>query len=632
MIKTGRHLYVFGPFRVDVAERLFLRDDKPVAITAKAFDTLVVLLENPGHLVTKAELLKSIWPDTVVEEQNVAVTVSMLRKALGDEGPEHRYIKTVARQGYRFVAEIKEAESEAPSEETHRGEVTIAQPPLQAPQTPALSIRRPSRIVAALLSVAAALVISAGAVLLVRKAAKVPSIRTLAILPFQSNDREPGAGYLRLGVADALTTRLAATGKVVVRPTTAVLEYSNTQMDPRAIGRAQKVDAVVSGDIYASGDQVRLNLQLLRVADGSIAWAAVLEGQQSRILELEREAEQRLARALSIRLLNEEGSNGGPSASSDATRLYLEGRYFWNKRTEQGLRRSIEAFQRATIADPQYAAAFSGLADSYALLASYGVEPANEAYPNAKAAAVKAVELDGRLAEAHTSLAMISFYYEWDWSKAEKAFRRSLDLNPNYALAHTWYALELAALGRSDEALTQIEAAYRLDPLSLSINTEIGRVYYSRRDYTRAAEALRKVIDLDPRFARAHTKLGMVYAAMKDYTAALHEFSEARDISGPDPYLDGLTGYAEAMFGRREAARAILSDLTAKAAHQFVPSFSMALVCTGLGDRNAAFEWLSRSVQDRSTYMVYVNADPLLDTIRSDPRFLRLLEAMHLAR
>src|ERR1017187_7218616 len=226
---------------------------------------------------------------------------------------------------------------------------------------------------------------------------------------------------------------------------------------------------------------------------------------------------------------------------------------------------------------------------------------------------------------------MICFYYEWNWRQAEREFRRSIELNPNYALAHTWYALELAALGRSDEASSQIQAAYQLDPLSMSTNTEVGRVFYWNRQYDQAIDVFKKVIDLDSHFARVHTRLGMAYAAKNDYSEALREFEVARGLSGPDPYLDGLRGYAAALSGNTTMARKILAELADRASRDFVPAFSIALVSLGLGDRNRALDWLSRGYQDRSTYMVYLNVDPLLDPLRSDRRFTELVDRMGLA-
>ncbi len=628
-----KRLYAFGPFRVDPAERLLWRDDKPVSITSKSFDVLVILLERAGHLVTKADLMKAVWPNCFVEDGSLAVTVSMLRKALGDE--DHACITTVSKQGYRFVSEVRETVKPEPEDE-----LPLPPPPqkssapMMESSTEAPPIRRSSfRHSALFLLVAFSGVLVAGLVLLshLRALASRPPVHSLLVLPFRSSKLDPARDYLCVGIAEDLTSNLAATGQLAVRPTTG-LESAKSTTEATAIGRAQKVDAVVFGDIEVSADRIRVDAKLVRVADSSVIWTRHFESAQARVLDLEHEMEDTIAQAIPIHVSPQEivRSPATMTINPAAFRLYLEGRYFWNKRTEQGLRRSIESFQQATLEDQYFAAAYAGLADSYALLASYGVEPAQQAYPTAKAAALKALQIDDGLSEAHTSLAMICFYYEWNWRQAEREFRRSIELNPNYALAHTWYALELAALGRSDEASSQIQAAYQLDPLSMSTNTEVGRVFYWNRQYDQAIEVFKKVIDLDSHFARVHTRLGMAYAAKNDYSAALREFEVARGLSGPDPYLDGLRGYAAALSGNTTMARNILAELADRASRDFVPAFSIALVSLGLGDRNRALDWLSRSYQDRSTYMVYVNVDPLLDPLRSDRRFTELVDRMGL--
>jgi tetratricopeptide (TPR) repeat protein len=280
--------------------------------------------------------------------------------------------------------------------------------------------------------------------------------------------------------------------------------------------------------------------------------------------------------------------------------------------------------------DQRFALAFAGLADSYTLLASYGVEPTKQAYPSAKTAALKALELAPSLAEAHTSLGMVAFYYEWNWPSAEDEFRRALELNPNYPLAHSWYALQLAAMGRLDESLTHMQRAADLDDLSPSTNTELGRIYYWRRQYDHAIAAYQRAIDLDPQFARAHARLGIVYAAQGHFSSAIREFKLARSLSGPDPYLDGLIGFAQASSGNKIGAKMILDDLIQRSKHEYVPAFSMAIICIGLRNRDEAFEWLQKAYQDRSTYMVWLKTDSLLDTVRPDRRFEHLLNQMGL--
>jgi DNA-binding winged helix-turn-helix (wHTH) protein/Flp pilus assembly protein TadD len=493
--------FEFGPFRLDPTERLLLRDGEAVPVTPKAFDTLLALVDRRGRLVEKSELMTAVWEDAFVEEGNIAVTVSMLRKALGDENKDPTYIQTIPKRGYRFICEVHEVAKSDPD---------------MAPSNDSPSV-----------------------------SAKLPRA-------------SPKVGISILALSCVAIT----------------IVFVHTRINQKIAWKQEPVAQSMPG-----GRETTIQKHL---------------------------------------------------PNSRVYQAYLEGRYFWNKRTDESLRRSVEYFQRATIEDPQYAPAFAGLADSYTLLASFGVEPASQAYPNAKVAALKALELDPSLAEAHTSLGMVSFYYEWNWQNAENEFRRSIELDPNYPLAHAWYALDLAAMGRLEESIAQVQRAAELDDLSLSINTELGRVYYCSRQYDRAIAAYRKAIDLDPQFARAHTRLGVTYAAQRHFADAVREFKQARSLSGPDPYLDGLLGFAQAFSGNARAARVLQEELTERSKHEYVPAFSMALISIGLRDRDQAFEWLSKSYQDRSTYMVWVRTDPLLDSVRSDPRFSVLLNQMGL--
>lgn len=641
-MSQGKRIYEFGRYRVDGDERLVWRDGKPVPLSGKPVDTLLLLLEHSGRLVEKSELLHEVWKDAFVEDGNVAVTISMLRKALQDDGAEHQYIQTVPRRGYRFVAEVRaivQNERERPvAEEAVRPPLEPEQasrPPGVSPEPAGIAPPRPARSRSVFWiapAVAVFLLVGIGVFLRVRTiSAARPMLHSVAVLPFRvlSSAEQVPVG---LTIADAVITDLGSYESIDVRPTSAILKYGNAAADPIAAGREQKVDAILTGNVEFAADHLRVNVQLVRVADASLIWAERFEEPAPQHSPLDDEIADRIVQAVASHF--GAGARNRAAArqpqNAKAYQLYMQGRYFWNKRTEEGLRRSIEYFQQATLEDGQYAAAYAGLADSYALLASYGVEPADQAYPNAKAAASRALQLDPSLAEAYTSLGMIAFYYEWNWLDAERQFRRSIALNPNYPLAHTWYALDLAAMGRCPEAVAQIERAHDLDPLSLSINTEVGRVFYWCRNFDRAVDSLRNALDLDQNFARAHTRLGMTYAAKRDFTSAIREFERARQLSGPDPYLDGLLAYAEGSSGQAAAARRRLNDLVRRSRGEFVPAFSVALACIGIGDRELALTWLAKAYQDRSTYMVYAKSDPLLDGVRSDPRFLELLKRMGL--
>lgn len=622
-----RRVYQFGAFSIDRLERQLLRDGIPVSVTAKAFDTLLLLVERRGHLVEKSEIMQTIWPDSFVEEGNVSVTIHMLRKALGDDGSECKYIETVAKRGYRFVGTVCEVVA---SESQLSG--TAADASVLLPEEVARWPGSSRRIVLSIVFLALiAMTVGFSVVRARRRSEAGAKIHSLAVLPFRSWNSEGTQDYFRFGLADAIITKLASTGQIIVRPTSAVLKYGDSFPDPVAVGREQRVDAILVGHIEALPDRVRATAQLVRISDGALLWADTFEEPSQQIFALEDEVAGRVAQSLSIQLPSETNSRvARGETDSKAYQLYRAGRYFWNKRTEQGLRRSIEYFQQATTEDAQYAPAYAGLADSYVLLDSYGVEPASEAYPIAKASALKALQLDDSLAEAHASLGMVYFYYEWNWSDAAKEFTRAIALNPNYTLAHSWYALNLGAIGRNDEALDQVLRAQVLDPLSLEINTVAGRIFYLSRRYDRSIDAYRKVIDLDSHYARAHARLGMTYAAQGSFGDAIHELAEAERLSGSDPYLEGLIGYVSAKSGDTVRARRLLQELSQHSRAHDVHAFSVALICIGLGERDQALFWLEKSYRDRSSYMVYAKTEPLLDPIRSDARFAALLHQMGL--
>jgi DNA-binding winged helix-turn-helix (wHTH) protein/TolB-like protein/Flp pilus assembly protein TadD len=622
--RQDRRVYKFGTFSVDESERQLLRNGVPISVTTKAFETLLLLVQRSGHLVERSEIIKAVWPGSFVEEGNLSVTIYMLRKALGDDGVELKYIETVAKRGYRFIGDarlVTTPEEQLSSSVFKRSFVLPARLRRYASST---------GIVFRIVFLTFVVMTVAFTVVRAWKQNEAGTkIRSLAVLPFRTWNPDVTQDYFRLGLADAIITKLASTGQIIVRPTSAVLKYSDSMADVLAVGREQNVDAILAGHIETPPDGIRANAQLIRVSDGKLLWAATIEESSQQVFALEDEVADKVAQALSIHLpSNADIRLKHRDINSKAYQLYLEGLYFWNKRTEEGLRRSIEYFQQAVTEDEQYAPAYAGLADSYVLLDAYGVEPASKAYPVAKATALKALQLDDSLAEAHASLGMVYFYYEWNWPEAAKEFKRAIALNPNYALAHSWYALNLVAMGRYDEALDQVRRAQALDPISLEINTVVGRIFYLSRKYDQSADAYRKVIDLDPHYARAHVRLGMTYAAEGNFADAIHEFEEAQRLSGPDPYLTGLLGYASARSGNRIKALKLRQQLTQSSRQKDVRAFSIALISIGLGEGDQALVWLARSYQDRSSYMVYAKTEPLLDSVRTDPRFATLLNQM----
>jgi DNA-binding winged helix-turn-helix (wHTH) protein/TolB-like protein/Flp pilus assembly protein TadD len=627
MTDQPRIAYELGRFRIDPLERLILCDGEAVPLTSKAFDTLLLLIQRRGRLVHKSEIMDSVWPDSFVGEHNLVVTISKLRKVLTNGDSEQKCIETVAKQGYRFVGKV----CEVAKPETELNVLPVEASPALLDVVPRhRSLSYSFYIIGVLV-----LTCLAFSIVLVRSRKRSDTageIRSLAVLPLRTLNADAAQAYLSLGLADAIITKLVSTGQVVVRPTSAVVQYVDSAASPLLIGREQKVDAVLSGSVQSLPNRIRITIQLVRVSDNSVLGADTFEEGTQQILELEDKVAERVSKSMSVhfpRISNVPAARKDTN-NAEAYELYLRGRYFWSIRTEEGLRRSIEYLQQATTKDPQYARAYAGLADSYVLLASYGVESPQKAYPAARGAALNALRLDNSLADAHASLGMIAFYYGWNWSESEQEFQQALALNPNDVGAETWYGLNLAAMGRVEEAIDLVQRAKEIDPLSPEINVVLGHLYYSSRQYEKAIDVYRKVIQLNPNFARAHMRLGMTYMAQHALGDSVHEYEEAKRLTGADPYVDGLLGCAEALSGNTAAAQKLLKELTLRSRDQYIPAFSIALVYIGLGERDRALEWLEQAYQDRSAYMVYAKTDPLLDPLRSDPRFISLLHRMRL--
>jgi DNA-binding winged helix-turn-helix (wHTH) protein/TolB-like protein/Flp pilus assembly protein TadD len=635
MKQVVQHLYEFGPFRIDPAERLLMRSRESIPLTAKAFDTLLLLVQRSGHLVEKSELISAVWTDSFVEEGNLTVVICTLRKALGDDNSERKYIQTVARRGYRFVGEVREiaeSEPERPMETLTLDRLSdVSQPefvPKEVQHWPRFSAAK-----AALYSLLVAAAVL-GAILYFSRRAPVgdgAAIKSIAVLPFQALNPVAVPDYLSVGMADAVITRLGNTGQIIVRPTSAIQKYVHAPADPVMVGKEQKVDAILEGNIELQSDWVSVRVQLVRVRDGALLWADMFKEPPEQMFLLEEEVAERIVQSAPFRLSQPAKVRlaRADTTNHKAYQLYLEGRYLLNKRTEQTVRQSLDSFNKAISNDPQYALAYSGLADAYVLLGTYG-EPPWELYPSAKAAMLKALELDDSLADAHASRAMISFHYEWGWAEAEQEFQRAIALNPNDPMVRAWYAMYLGAMGRPEEALREAEQAKGLDPLSPIVGLVSSRIFYWNHEYDRAIAGYSKIIELDPQFASAHTRLGMTYLAERALPDAVREFEEAERLSGPNAYTEGLLGYAEALSGNATKAHQVIQKLTERSRHEYVPALSIALIYVSLGERENALEWLSRSYQDRSTHMVYAKVDPLLDPMRSDPRFNALLHRMGL--
>jgi DNA-binding winged helix-turn-helix (wHTH) protein/tetratricopeptide (TPR) repeat protein len=638
MHTSVKHLYEFGPFQLDPPERLLLCDGHPVPIPPKAFDLLVYLVERGGHLVEKDELLKTIWRGSIVEEGNLSVTVSFLRKALNDDRGLHKYIETVSKRGYRFVAEVRRVgEAELMATLIHAdepggagqegpGKVQVSPVAFKAPAvTPETTLRwkiLPAVVALGVFLILVRMAVRRGA----NPAQEAATLRSLAVLPFQTLGAKGADEYLGLGMADALITKLGNTGKIIVRPTSAIQKYADKELSPQVAGLEQGVDAVLDGRIQRASDRVRLTVQLIRVRDGVQLWGESFDKEFTDIFALEDSLSERVAQSIPLKLTGEETRRFIKRSTErpDAYEAYVKGRYFWNKRTEIGMRRGLEYFHQAIALDPTFAEAYVGVADSYGTLGLYAMLPPKEAFPAAKEAAKRALEMDDGLAEAHASLGFIHFYYDWNATDAIAEFRRALADNPNYAMAHSWYSENLAAMGRFQESVAEAQHAMEDDPLSLIIGSNAGWTLSLAGKSDEAIEVLKKAIDIDPGFPRTHFRLGRAYAQKKSYELAIAELERAVNLSTGDACYKGSLGYVYAISGRENQARKVLQDLQSRLGQPYVPSYAIALVYAGLGENDHAMSWLQRAFDDRSTSMVYLRLDPELSSLHSDPRFEQL--------
>jgi DNA-binding winged helix-turn-helix (wHTH) protein/tetratricopeptide (TPR) repeat protein len=561
MEQPTERVYEFGPFRLHALRRVLLREGRTVPLTGKVFDTLLVLVERRGRVLAKDELMAALWPDTTVEENNLTQHVSMLRKALGERAGAHRYVVTVPGRGYAFVEPVREV----PADELPPGFDERARERFLAELKAGLSGRDAS-----------------GAAMTV--GSQAPTV----------NGKAAAAGLGGAAAFGVNETAHAAGGNGAAP---AAGSNEGAGRAPRRSRRREAFALCVLAAVSALG----YNLWAGRAArDDSAAHAP------------QGSAEVRRTRRHT-------------TEDFEARDAYLRGRYFWNKRSPEGVEKSVEHFRRAIDLDPTYGAAYAGLADAYSVLGNYryGSLPADECLRRARAAALKAVEVDDELAEGHASLALVKAYFERDPDGADAEFRRAIDLDPSYPTAHHWYSEFLATLGRGEEALSEAERAGELDPLSPIISTTVGERLYFARDYNRAEEQLRRTLELDPDFIPARFVLGVVYVKQGRRAAAVAELKRARELArGGDTRVTAALGQAYALSGRKAEARRLLGELTAEG-EEVSPS-DVALVFASLGETEQARAWLSKARDKARTDPELANmlkADPRLDALRADPKF-----------
>ncbi len=455
----------------------------------------------------------------------------------------------------------------------------------------------------------------------------------IAVLPLSNISADPANEYFAEGMTEELISTLSKIAAFRVIARTSVMKYKNTTKSAAEIGRELGVVTFLEGSVRKSGSRLRVSVQLVDVLSQERRWQREYDREISDVFAIQTDIAKKIADSLRVRIQKQERNaiEREATAVPEAYNLYLNGRYYWNQRTREGLKKAIEFFERALQKDPRYALAHTGLSDAYAQLAWFEFLAPKEAFPKARANAEEALAIDEKSAEAHTSLGLVMFQYERDWTRAESEFKRALALNPNYPPAHQFYADYLKALGRFDEALEQMRQAQELDPLSLAINTGIGHVLYLSRQYDRAIEQYGKTLRMDPNFVQARLWFGRPYLQKGMFKEAIEELKQAAELSSGSTISLAVLGHAYASAGHRDEALKILDQLLERSKQQYLPSYWIALVYIGLGDEDKAFEWLERAYQDRSSWLVWMKVEPRFDTLRPDPRFASLLERMGLS-
>ena len=617
MALDPNRLYEFGPFCLSPRERLLLHNGQRVELTPKAFETLLVLAQNSGHVLKKEELLQRIWPNSFVEESNLTQNIFILRKILGNDNDGNSYIETVPRHGYRFAGSVREIESKQ----------SIERAGLDVSRSSAQRAFTRYRVITALVLGITLVVGVYFAQRRLRPRTPQPQGKImLAVLPFNNLSEDPAQEYFADGFTEEMITQLGRLGQgqlgVIAR--TSAMQYRNTQKRADQIGRELGVEYLLEGSVRREGDRVRITAQLIQARDQTHVWAEEYDRDLQDVLMLQRDVARSIAREIEVKLTPQPQNRlaSDPAVDRKAYDLYLKGRYSWNKRTEEGFTKAIDYFQQAIVQEPNYALGYAGLADAYALLGSMpnAEMPRKQAMPLARAAALKALEIDETLSEAHTSLAFVRMHYDWDWPGAEKEFERAIQLNPDYATAHQWHAYNLMVLERTEDSLSEIHQALELDPLSLIINTDaIELTYYARR-YDEAIRQGRKTIEMDPRFPLAHAFTALCYLQIKQYAQAIVELQAAVLESGDRIDMRANLAAAYALAGRPDEARKVLKGLN-DSPHRSDMAFHVARVYVALGEKDEALSLLETAYRERSGPLILLQVDPGNDSMRSDSRF-----------
>ena len=576
-------VYEFKGFRLEVAQRRLLHQGQPVPLKPKILDLLLYLIERRNQLVFKEDLMRDVWPDAIVEENNITVSMSILRKTLGEDPEKREFIETVQRRGYRFLPEVKEITQE---------QTTAAGAVQSRPES----------------------------------AFQEAPIDSIAVLPVQSESNDPNVEYLTDGITESIINTLSRIRQLRVLAYSTVSRYKGKDTDPQLVGGQLNVTVVLMIRVIRLGETLIIRGVLVKVSDGSQLWGEQYNRRPSDILEIQEEIAKAIAESLKFKLTQQEKIRltEKPTDNIEAFNLYLRGRYFWNRYDRDWVLKSIDAFKQAIAIDANYALAYCGLADAYFRLSNVHFPPL-EVLPKAKEAALRAMEIDENLAEAHSSLALICVYYDHDWHRAEKEFRRALELNPDLLSAHQRYGSYLTFMGRFEEAIRHYEAALDLDPFSLQTNMNLATTYYLRGEYDRAINHLTKTSELEPNYMPTHFVLACTYIQQGRLTDAIDEFQRIYKLDDEAYLAMGFMGYAHGLAGQRDEAETLLNVLQDLSSRKYVSPYSMLVIHLAIGPEERVFELLDQLYEERNDWLVWLKVSPELRPLRNHPRFKSLL-------
>ena len=612
----------FGVFEFDPRAGELRKQGMKIRLQGQPIDILALLLERPGEVVTREELQKRLWPaNTFVDfEQGLNAAMKRLRAALDDDAENPRFIETLPRHGYRFIASVDRMD--------------------KTPAAGAAPISGRLLVPGALAAIAIAAALVGLNVRGVRNrlwgSPHTPQIRSIAVLPLANLSGNPEQDYFADGMTDALITELGKIGALRVISRQSVMRYKSTQKTPREIARELGVDGLVEGSVQRSADRVRVSVNLIDAPADQHVWAEMYDRDLRDILTLQSDFAQAIARQIRIQVTPREQARVASTrqVNPEAYQLYLKGRYFTARVNETNVRKSIEYFEQAVQKDPTYAAAYVGLGEGYGWLGYIQALPAEEANSKMKALAMKALEIDETLGEAHAALGTYNLYYKWDGLAAEQEFKRAIELSPNYPDGYQEYSAYLAQTGQFDEALAEIKRARELDPLSPFFEGAMAQLFYLARRYDRAIEEYRNALELDPNRLELHSGLGWAYLRKGMLQEAVAEFKKQDALrtatSGRSGRSAGL-GYAYALAGRKKEAQDILAQLKERPKRYPAQAYGVAIVYMGLGDKYQAFAWLERAYEARTAQLRWLKVDPSFDPLHSDPRFQDLLRRVGLS-